>query len=65
MTQRSPKRLEQAIRVFEQSLALAEALGMRPLEAHCHLGSLYAMIGQRERPAPPCPPPSTSTAPWT
>jgi class 3 adenylate cyclase len=32
-----------------QALALAEALGMRPLQAHCHLGlgTLYAKIGRR------------------
>jgi tetratricopeptide (TPR) repeat protein len=36
---------------YRQALALAEALGMRPLMAHCHhgLGTLYAMIGQREQ----------------
>jgi Flp pilus assembly protein TadD len=30
---------------------LAEALGMRPLQAHCHrgLGTLYAATGQREQ----------------
>jgi Flp pilus assembly protein TadD len=30
---------------------LAEALGMRPLQAHCHrgLGALYATVGQREQ----------------
>jgi tetratricopeptide (TPR) repeat protein len=35
---------------YQQALALAEALGMRPLQAHCHLGlgTLYATIGQRE-----------------
>jgi Flp pilus assembly protein TadD len=29
---------------------LAEALGMRPLQAHCHLGLgiLYAKLGQQE-----------------
>ena len=34
-----------------QALALAEALGMRPLQAHCHrgLGTLYATTGQREQ----------------
>jgi tetratricopeptide (TPR) repeat protein len=34
-----------------QALALAEALGMRPLVAHCHrdLGTLYATIDQREQ----------------
>jgi tetratricopeptide (TPR) repeat protein len=36
---------------YQQALALAEALGMRPLQAHCHrgLGTLYAAIGQREQ----------------
>jgi tetratricopeptide (TPR) repeat protein len=35
----------------QQSLALAEALGMRPLQAHCQrgLGMLYAATGQREQ----------------
>jgi len=30
---------------------LAEELGMRPLQAHCHLGlgTLYAAISQREQ----------------
>ena len=34
---------------YHQSLALADELGMRPLQAHCHLGlgTLYAMTGQR------------------
>jgi tetratricopeptide (TPR) repeat protein len=36
---------------FRQALALADELGMRPLQAHCHLGlgTLYATIGQREQ----------------
>jgi tetratricopeptide (TPR) repeat protein len=36
---------------YQQALALAEALGMRPLQAHCHLGlgTLYATTGQREQ----------------
>jgi len=36
---------------YRQALALAEALGMRPLQAHCHrgLGTLYAKIGQQEQ----------------
>ena len=36
---------------YQQSLSLVEALGMRPLQAHCHrgLGTLYAMTGQREQ----------------
>ena len=34
---------------YQQALALAEELGMRPLQAHCHLGlgTLYAATGQR------------------
>jgi Flp pilus assembly protein TadD len=33
-----------------QALALAEELGMRPLQAHYHrgLGTLYAKLGRRE-----------------
>jgi tetratricopeptide (TPR) repeat protein len=36
---------------YRQALALAEELGMRPLQAHCHhgLGTIYAMAGQREQ----------------
>ena len=36
---------------YHQALALAEALGMRPLQAHCHLGlgTLYTRTGQREQ----------------
>jgi tetratricopeptide (TPR) repeat protein len=36
---------------YQQALALAEELGMRPLQAHCHrgLGMLYAATGQREQ----------------
>ena len=36
---------------YHQALALAEAIGMRPLQAHCHrgLGSLYAKTGQVEQ----------------
>ena len=35
---------------YRQALALAEELGMRPLQAHCHrgLGLLYAVTGQPE-----------------
>jgi tetratricopeptide (TPR) repeat protein len=34
---------------YQQALTLTEALGMRPLQAHCHLGlgTLYATVGQR------------------
>jgi Flp pilus assembly protein TadD len=36
---------------YQQALALAEELGMRPLQAHCHrgLGTLYATMGQQEQ----------------
>ncbi|MGH8072301.1 MAG: hypothetical protein ACRERE_45125 [Candidatus Entotheonellia bacterium] len=36
---------------YHEALALAEALGMRPLRAHCHhgLGTLYAKSGQRQQ----------------
>jgi class 3 adenylate cyclase/tetratricopeptide (TPR) repeat protein len=36
---------------YQQALALAEELGMRPLQAHCYrgLGMLYATIGQQEQ----------------
>jgi tetratricopeptide (TPR) repeat protein len=46
-----PPEVEQAEAHYQQALALAEALGMRPLQAHCHrgLGRLYAETGQREQ----------------
>jgi tetratricopeptide (TPR) repeat protein len=46
----APPDAEQATAHYQQALALAEALGMRPLQAHCHrgLGSLYATTGQTE-----------------
>jgi tetratricopeptide (TPR) repeat protein len=36
---------------YRQALALADELGMRPLQAHCHvgLGTLYVKIDQREQ----------------
>jgi class 3 adenylate cyclase len=36
---------------YRQALALANELGMRPLQAHCHrgLGTLYAALGQQEQ----------------
>ena len=36
---------------YRQAFALAEELGMRPLQAHCHrgLGALYAQTGQRQQ----------------
>jgi tetratricopeptide (TPR) repeat protein len=46
-----PPPVEQAEAHYCQALALAEELGMRPLQAHCHrgLGTLYATTGQREQ----------------
>jgi tetratricopeptide (TPR) repeat protein len=43
--------VDQAVVHYQQALALAEELGMRPLQAHCHrgLGTLYATTGQREQ----------------
>jgi tetratricopeptide (TPR) repeat protein len=48
--QASPE-VEPAAGHYRQALALAEALGMRPLQAHCHcgLGTLYATHGQGEQ----------------
>jgi len=36
---------------YQQALALADELGMRSLQAHCHhgLGTLYAATGQRQQ----------------
>ncbi len=46
-----PPDVAQAEAHYQQALALAEDLGMRPLQAHCHLGlgTLYVKIGQREQ----------------
>ena len=48
---RDPPEGEPAEAHYRQALALAEELGMRPLQAHCHrgLGTLYATIGQQEQ----------------
>jgi tetratricopeptide (TPR) repeat protein len=48
---RDPPESTPAEAYYQQALALAEALGMRPLLAHCHLGlgMLYAKIGQPEQ----------------
>ena len=47
----APPDAEQAEAHYQQALALAEELGMRPLQAHCHfgLGTLYTKIGRREQ----------------
>ena len=49
--QADPPDVEQAEAHYQQALALAEELGMRPLQAHCHLGlgTLYAKIGRPEQ----------------
>jgi len=46
-----PPQAAQAEAHYQQALALAEELGMRPLLAHCHLGlgTLYAATGQRQQ----------------
>ena len=46
-----PPEIDEAEANYRQALALAEELGMRPLQAHCHrgLGTLYATTGQREQ----------------
>jgi tetratricopeptide (TPR) repeat protein len=48
---REPPEGEQAEAHFRQALALADELGMRPLQAHCHngLGTLYAKLSRREQ----------------
>jgi class 3 adenylate cyclase/tetratricopeptide (TPR) repeat protein len=46
-----PPKVEAAEAYYQQALALADELGMHPLQAHCHLGlgTLYVAIGQREQ----------------
>jgi tetratricopeptide (TPR) repeat protein len=48
---REPSEGELAVAHYQQAITLAEALGMRPLQAHCHrgLGTQYATIGQQEQ----------------
>jgi tetratricopeptide (TPR) repeat protein len=48
---RQPPQAELAEAAYREALALADTLGMRPLQAHCHrgLGTLY---GETGRPAP-------------
>jgi DNA-binding winged helix-turn-helix (wHTH) protein/class 3 adenylate cyclase/tetratricopeptide (TPR) repeat protein len=50
-TRAAPPDVAQAAAHYHQALALAEELGMRPLQAHCHrgLGILYATTGQQEQ----------------
>jgi tetratricopeptide (TPR) repeat protein len=50
-TYAAPPDAAQAEAHYQQALALAKELGMRPLVAHCHdgLGRLYSQTGQREQ----------------
>jgi tetratricopeptide (TPR) repeat protein len=50
-THRDTPQVEPAADYYRQAIALADELGMRPLQAHCYLslGTLYAKIGQREQ----------------
>jgi tetratricopeptide (TPR) repeat protein len=47
----NPPHVEPAEAHYQQALALANELGMRPLQAHCHrgLGMVYRQIGQMEQ----------------
>ena len=47
---RTPPNVDATAAHYHQAQALAEELGMRPLQAHCHrgLGMLYAATGQQE-----------------
>jgi class 3 adenylate cyclase/tetratricopeptide (TPR) repeat protein len=49
--QRQPPDAEAAVAAYHQAMTLADELGMRPLQAHCHrgLGTLYTITGQREQ----------------
>ena len=46
-----PPDVVQAEAHYQQALSLANELGMRPLQAHCHrgLGTLYAATGQQDQ----------------
>jgi class 3 adenylate cyclase/tetratricopeptide (TPR) repeat protein len=48
--QRDPPDVEEAESQYRQALTLAEELGMRPLQAHCHLGrgELYVKTGRHD-----------------
>ena len=48
---RAPPAVDQAAAHYRQALTLADELGMRPLQAHCHrgLGMLYAKTGQAQQ----------------
>jgi tetratricopeptide (TPR) repeat protein len=48
---REPPEVESAEASYREALALADELGMRPLQAHCHrgLGTLYGKVGRGEQ----------------
>ena len=48
---RDPPDIEQAETRYGQAFALSDELGMRPLQAHCHvgLGNIYVAIGSTEQ----------------
>jgi tetratricopeptide (TPR) repeat protein len=50
MLQRHFQLDDAALEDLKQALSLAEEVGMRPLQAHCHrgLGTLFATAGQAE-----------------
>jgi tetratricopeptide (TPR) repeat protein len=50
-THHNPSDVNQAQTYYQQALTLANELGMRPLQAHCHrgLGTLYSQAGQTEQ----------------
>jgi class 3 adenylate cyclase/tetratricopeptide (TPR) repeat protein len=50
-THQAPPKSEPAESHYRQALTLANELGMRPLQAHCHLGlgTLHARIGRPEQ----------------
>jgi tetratricopeptide (TPR) repeat protein len=50
-TRHNPLEVEPAEAHYRQALALAEELGMRPLQAHCHLGlgTLYNQMGRAQQ----------------
>jgi tetratricopeptide (TPR) repeat protein len=51
VARQDPQNCELAASYYDQALALADELGMRPLQAHCHhgLGTLYRHTGQAEQ----------------
>jgi DNA-binding winged helix-turn-helix (wHTH) protein/tetratricopeptide (TPR) repeat protein len=51
MARQASPEVDSATGHYRQALTLAAELGMRPLQAHCHvgLGTLYVKVGQREQ----------------